>query len=146
LPLRSLQKPLQRRAQATLGCFSFASFDELPLLPPHATSDPQCHGHGRKQPASEPGRIELDLDLFESKRRDRVAMSCAGTIEDRGRTRDEPPADFGLVQIGADHKERKNGPIMGVLRDAGLAAIDDPSDRGSAEASQHQIPSRLAAV
>ena len=51
--------------------------------------------------------------------------------------------DFGLVQIRPDHKERKNGPIMGVLWHAGVAPIDDPSDRGSAEASQHEIPSRL---
>lgn len=31
---------------------------------------------------------------------------------------------------------------MGVLRYAGVAAVDDPSDTGSTEASQHPIPYR----
>jgi hypothetical protein len=31
---------------------------------------------------------------------------------------------------------------MGVLWHAGVAPVDDPSDRGSAEASQHPIPSQ----
>jgi hypothetical protein len=32
------------------------------------------------------------------------------------------------------------GPVMGVLWHTGVAPVDDPFYRGSAEGSQHQIP------
>jgi hypothetical protein len=70
-----------------------------------ATSNPQLDGQTWTQPASQPGGIELDLDLFESHCRDGVAVSRAGPIQDRGRTGDEPLPDFSLVYIGAEHEE-----------------------------------------
>ena len=146
LPACNFQEPLQRCAKAFFGCRCFASVTEVPRLPPGTTSDPPHHGQSRNQPASKPVRIELDLDLFESKRCGRIAMSRPRAIEDRGRPGDKRLADVSLVQIGAHHKERNNRPVVGVLRHAGVAPVDDPSDRDSAEASQHQIsyPSRMA--
>jgi hypothetical protein len=119
------------------GCFCLAGVSEVSRLSADATSDPQHGGRKWKQPASKPGGIELDLNLFESYRRGCVAMTRAGAIKDRRRAGDEVLPDFGLVQIGADHKERKNRPVMGVLWHAGVASVDDPSERRPAEASQH---------
>src|SRR5262249_52268678 len=84
-----------------------------------------------------------DLDLFEANRRGRIAMTRAGGVEDRGGPADEPLPELGLVQIGADHEERKNGPLMGVLWHAGVAPVYDPSDTGSAEAAQHRESCRF---
>jgi hypothetical protein len=88
---------------------------------------------------SKPGRIELNLDLFESDRRGCVAMARASAIEDCGWAGDEFLPGLSLIQIGADHKKRKNGPVMSVLLHAGVAPVDNPSDTGSAEVPQHQI-------
>jgi hypothetical protein len=93
----TLQEPSERRAKTACGCFSFAGVGEESRLPSDTTSDPQHHGLAWQQAASKPRGIELNLDLFESDRRDRVAMRCTGTIENRGRTGDEPRAEFGLV-------------------------------------------------
>src|SRR5215467_11645356 len=81
LPVRSLQEPLQRFTNAILGCFHRASASQVAHLPAEVTTDPQRDRHTRQQAASKPGRIELDLDLFESNRRGRVAMTRAGAIE-----------------------------------------------------------------
>src|SRR5215469_2022469 len=139
LPAGALEESLQGCAKAARGGFFFARASEEARLPSDPASDPQHDGHRWKQRASEPGRIELNLDLFKAHGRDRVAMGCAGTIEDCGRTGDELLPDFSLVQIRAHHKERENGPVVGVLRHAGVAAVDDPCDRGSAEALRHEI-------
>jgi hypothetical protein len=93
----TFQEPSERRAKTALGRFSFAGVGEESRLPSDTTSDPQHYGLAWQQPASQPRGIKLNLDLFESDRRDRVAMRCASTIEDRGRTGDEPRSDFGLV-------------------------------------------------
>src|SRR5262247_2094839 len=105
----TFQEALQSCAKAVFGCFCATFLSEKSGLPARTTSDPRHHGHRRQQAATKPGRIELNLDLFESHSRDCVAMSCASTIENRGRTGDELLPDFSLVQIRADHKERKNG-------------------------------------
>jgi hypothetical protein len=141
LPARPFEEPLERCTKAIFGYPCFASTSEVSRVSPGTISDPPRHGQSW-QPASKPGRIELDLDLFESNRSGRIAMSRAGAIKDRGRAGDEFLPDFSLVPIGAEYKERKNRPVVGVLWHAGVAPVDDPSDRGSAEASQHPIPYR----
>jgi hypothetical protein len=93
----TFQEPSERRAKTAFGCFSFAGVGEESRLPSGTTPDPQRHGLAGQQPASKPTGIELNLDLFESDRRDRVAMRCASAIEDRGWTGDEFRPDFGLV-------------------------------------------------
>jgi hypothetical protein len=143
LAARPFQEPLERCTKVIFAGFCLASVSEASRLFADASSDPQHDGRRWKCPASKPGGIELDLDLFESNRRGCVAMTRAGAIEDRGRPGDEVLPDFSLVQIGADHKERKNRPVVGVLWHAGVATVDDPSERSSAEASQHQIPGRF---
>src|SRR5579863_3998754 len=137
LAARPFQEPLERCAKLIFGCFCLASVSEVSRLSADATSDPERGGRKRKQLASKPGGIELDLNLFESYRRGCVAMTRAGAIKDRRRAGDEVLPDLSLVQIGADHKERKNRPVMCVLWHAGVASVDDPSERRSAEASQH---------
>ena len=143
LPARPFQEALQRGANLTFRSCCLANVSEISRLPADETSDPQCDRQTRKQPVSEPGRIELDLDLLESDCRGRIAMTRAGPIEDRGRPRDEPLPQFSLVQIGADHEQRKNGPVVCVRRHAGVAAVDDPPDTGAAEALQQVMPRRL---
>jgi hypothetical protein len=143
LPVGACEEPLKRRAQAIFAGFCLASVSEGSRLYADATSDPKHDGQTWKQSMSQPRRIELDLDLFESYRRCCVAMPRAGAIKDRGWAADEPLPNLGLVQIGADYKERENGPVMGMLWHAGAAAVDDPSNSGSAEASQHRFPARV---
>lgn len=143
LPTRPCQEPLQRAANLVLRGFCLANVSEVPRLPADETSYPQRDGQTREQPASEPGRIELDLDLLESDRRGCIPMTRAGPIEDRGRPGDEPLPHFSLVQIRTEHKERKDGPIVGVRRHAGVAAVDDSSDTGAAEASLQGMPRRF---
>lgn len=72
------------------------------------------------------------LDLLEADRRGGIAVTRAGTIEDRGRAADESRANLSLVQVGADHEQRQDGPVMGVFGHAGVAAVDDPPDTHSA--------------
>ena len=139
LPARSRQEPLQRRPQSRFRNFRLAGASEIPRLSADAASDPKRDRQRRNQTASKPGRIEFDLDLLEPDRRGRIAMPCAGAVEDRGGAGDEALSYLGLVQIGADHEERKNGPVMGVLGHPGIARVDDPSEGGSAVASQQQI-------
>ena len=139
LPARPCQEPSDRFTHMSLGCLHLASLSEVSRVSADGTSNPSHDGQTWKQLGSNPGRIELDLDLFESYRRGGVAMMRPGPIEDCGWPGNEPLAHFGLVQIGADNEERKNGPVMGVLRHAGAAPVDDPSDTGSAEASQHLV-------
>jgi hypothetical protein len=97
LPAGTFQKPLQSCAKTVFGRFGLASVSEKSRFPSDTPSDPQHDGHGWKQGSSKPGRIELNLDLFESHRRDGVAMSRASAIEHRGRAGDELLPDFGLV-------------------------------------------------
>jgi hypothetical protein len=85
---------LDRCAQAIFGCL-FASVCKVAGLSPGRTSDPPHDGHGWRRPAPEPGRIELDLDLLESHRRSSVAMSRAGTIENR----DGPDMNFCPISV-----------------------------------------------
>jgi hypothetical protein len=138
-PSRNRRSAARRRSSQA----SVWQVSEVSRLSADATSDPKIDWQRCKQSASEPGRVELDLDLFESYRRGCVAMPRTGTIENRGWAGNELLPNLGLVQIGADHKERKNGPVMGVLRHAGAAWVDDPSDAGSTEASQHPISRHL---
>jgi hypothetical protein len=121
------------------GCFCLASESEVACFSAHGTAGPPLHGLTWKHPVSKPGRIELNLDLFEANRGGCVAMARAGAIEDRGWAGDELPPNLSLIQIGADHKKRKNGPVMCVLWHAAVAPVDNPSDTDSAEAPQHHI-------
>ena len=93
----NLQEPLERCTKVIFGCRYFASMSEAPRLARGTTSVPPHHGQSWNQPASKPVRIELDLDLFESNRRGRLAMSRPGAIEDGRGARDERRADFSLV-------------------------------------------------
>lgn len=145
-PACTFHEPPQRRAQSIFGGVVPTSSSKAPCVPTGATADPLSDGDLRKEPVAKPSRVELDLDLFEPDRRDCVAMGCAGAIKDRGGTGDERLPDLRLVQIGANHEERKYRPLMGMLGHAGVAPIDDSPDRGSAEGSQHQISNRSGTV
>jgi hypothetical protein len=134
LSARPSEEPSERFTQLNLGCSRLARVSEVSRLPADGTSDPRHHWQTWKQLASNPAWIELDLDLLESNRRSGVAMTRAGAIEDRRRPGDEVLPELGLVQIGADHEERKNRPVMGVLWHASVTPVDDPSDTGPAEA------------
>src|SRR5215469_3349546 len=104
-PARPFEEPLDRITQVTLGYFCLASVDKVSRLSSDVTSDPFHDGYTWQQSASNPERIELDLDLFESNGRGRVAMARAGAIENRGGSGNELLSDFRLIDIGADHKE-----------------------------------------
>jgi hypothetical protein len=98
LPTCAPEEPLDRGAQGSFGCV-VASLRETARLCAGSTSDPLHHRHGWKRLAPEPGRIEFNLDLLESKRRNGVSMSCAAAVENRRRTGDELLPGLSLVQI-----------------------------------------------
>jgi hypothetical protein len=98
LPACTPEEPLDRSARASFGRV-VASLCEAAHLCAGSTSNPLRHRYGWKRLTPEPGGIELNLDLLESKRRNRVSMSCAAAIENRRWTGDELLPGFSLVQI-----------------------------------------------
>jgi hypothetical protein len=98
------QESLDLCTKVILRGLFFARVSKISRLPSGSAADPRQDGLAW-EPRSKPSRIELDFDLLKSNRRDRVAMSGSGAIEDRGRTGDELRPDFRLVQIGAHHEE-----------------------------------------
>ena len=104
LPLRFFQKPANRGAQPPLGDLSCAGLSEFSRLPSRPTANPLSDGPVGKPSETDPGGIELDLDLLEPESGDGVAVRRAGAIKDRGRTANELCSDFCLVQISPHHE------------------------------------------
>src|SRR5580692_8789178 len=123
---RSLHEPLQGCTQALLVRFPAAEQRQGSSLRAGASTQPSRDGSTGKQPASKPGRIELDLDLLEPRRRNGVTMSSPGPIENGRGASDEGLSEFALVQIPAYYEHRQQRPIMGALPNPRTASIDNP--------------------
>ncbi len=136
LTARSFEESLQGRAQAFFVPLPDAQLRQGSYRSTRTPPEPLRDGSTWESRRSKPGRIELDLNLLKAQRANDIAMGRPSPIENRRRTGYEPFAKFGLVAIAAHHEDRQHRPFMSVLRNAGIAAIDDPPDRGSAEAVQ----------
>lgn len=80
LTVYPLEKALHVCAQATLDCFVATDLRQRARLDAQRSAQPSRYGRARKRHVSKPRWIELNLDLFETRRGDRVLMGGAGPV------------------------------------------------------------------
>src|SRR6185437_16998518 len=79
----AFDQPAQGGTQLLLGYIAVAPLRQQACQRSAAAADPPLHGHVRIAGALEPRRIELDLDLLESRRGYVVAVGRPRPIENR---------------------------------------------------------------